>query len=120
MNFKAELFGPSGLSLEEQTFLSLITASAPSLGPGQGHRQLSGHACMPSCFSRVRLFATLWTRACQAPLSMGFSRQEYWSELPFPPPGDLSHPGMEPVSLVSPALSGRWILDDCAPWETLV
>ena len=89
MNFKAELFGPSGLSLEEQTFLSLITASAPSLGPGQGHRQLSGHACMPSCFSRVRLFATLWTIACQAPLSMGFSRQEYWSGLPCPLSGDL-------------------------------
>ena len=45
-------------------------------------------ACMLSHFSRVRLFAALWTVACQAPLSMGFSRQEYWSELPFPPPGD--------------------------------
>ena len=46
--------------------------------------------------SRVRLFATPWTVAHQAPLSMGFSRQEYWSELPFPSPGDLSHPGIEP------------------------
>ena len=42
------------------------------------------HACMPSCFSRVRLFVTSWTVARQAPLSMGFFGQEYWSELPFP------------------------------------
>ena len=48
--------------------------------------------------SRVRLFATLWTVAYQAPLSMGFSRQEYWSGLPFPSPGDLPNPGLEPGS----------------------
>ncbi|ELR52587.1 hypothetical protein M91_18885, partial [Bos mutus] len=42
----------------------------------------------------------------QAPLSMGFSRQEYWSGLPFPPPGTLPNPGIEPVSLKSPALAG--------------
>ena len=48
--------------------------------------------------SRVRLFATLWTVAHQAPLSMGFSRQEYWSGLPFPSPGDLPDPGIEPGS----------------------
>ena len=48
--------------------------------------------------------ATLWTVICQAPLSMGFSRQEYYSRLPFPPPGDLPNPGTEPMSLVSPAL----------------
>ena len=46
-------------------------------------------------FSRVRLFATLWTVAHEAPLSMGFSRQEYWSRLPFPSPGDLPNPGIE-------------------------
>ena len=45
--------------------------------------------------SHVRLFATAWTVASQAPLSMGFSRQEYWSGLPFPPPGDLRNPGIE-------------------------
>ena len=44
----------------------------------------------------------------QAPLSMGFSRQEYWSRLPFPPPGDLPDPGIKPASLVSPALAGRF------------
>ena len=46
--------------------------------------------------SRVRLFVTPWTVAYQAPLSMGFSRQEYWSGLPFPSPGDLPDPGVEP------------------------
>ena len=46
--------------------------------------------------SRVRLFATPWTAAHQAPPSMGFSKQEYWSGLPFPSPGDLSDPGIEP------------------------
>ena len=45
--------------------------------------------------SCVQLFATPWTAACQAPLSMGFSRQEYWSGLPFPSPGDLPDPGIE-------------------------
>ena len=59
--------------------------------------------CMLSGFSHVPLFATLWTVALQAPLSMGFSRQEYWSELPCPSPGDLPHPGIKPVS---PSLAG--------------
>ena len=49
--------------------------------------------------SRVRLFATPWTVAYQASLSMGFSRQEYWSRLPFPSPGDLPDSGIEPRSL---------------------
>ena len=48
--------------------------------------------------SRVQLFATLWTVGHQAPLSMGFSRQEYWSALPFPSPEDLPDPGIEPRS----------------------
>ena len=56
-----------------------------------------------SCFSRVRLFATLWTVARQTPLSMGFSRQEYQGGLPCPP-GEPSNPGMEPVSPGNPAL----------------
>ena len=55
--------------------------------------------------SRVRPFATPWTVAHQASPSMGFSRQEYWSRLPFPSPGDLPHPGIEPTS---PALAGRF------------
>ena len=61
--------------------------------------------CMQSHFSRVWLCATLWTVAHQAPLSMEFSGQEYWSGLPFPSPGDLRDPGIEPVSLTSPALA---------------
>ena len=55
-------------------------------------------------FSGVQLFSTLLTVAHQAPLSMGLSRQEYWSGLPFPPPGDLPDPGIKPVSPASPAL----------------
>ena len=53
---------------------------------------------MLSWFSRVQLFMTLQTIVYQAPLSMGFSRQESWSGLPYPSPGDLSDPGIEPVS----------------------
>ena len=66
------------------------------------------NVCMQSHFSHVRLSETLWTVACQAPLSMGFSRQEYWSELPYPPPGDLPKPGTEPMSFMFPALAGRF------------
>ena len=67
-------------------------------------------------FSRVRLFATLWTVARQAPLSMGFGGQEYWSGLPFPPPGDLLNPGIKPASLMSPALAGGFFTTS-ATWE---
>ena len=56
--------------------------------------------------SLVQLFATPGTVAHQAALSLGFSRQEYWSGLPFPTPRDLPSPGIEPVSLASPALAG--------------
>ena len=56
--------------------------------------------------ARVQLLVTPWTIACQAPLSMEFSRQEYWREWPFPTPGDF--PAFQPVSLVSPAMSGRF------------
>ena len=60
--------------------------------------------------------ATAWTVALQAPLSMGFSRQEYWRGLPGPPPGDLSDPGIEPASLMSPSLAGRFFTIS-ASWE---
>ena len=59
-----------------------------------------------SQLSRARLCATPWTGARQAPLSMGFSWQEYWSGLPRPPSGDLPDPGIELVSLTSPVLAG--------------
>ena len=61
-----------------------------------------------SRFSRVWLFATPWTVVCQAPLSVTFSRQEYWSRLPRPSLGDLLDPGIEPASHGSPALAGRF------------
>ena len=64
-------------------------------------------ACMCVCVCVSDSLVTPWTVAHQAPLSMGFPRQEYWSGLPFPPPGDLSNPGMEPTSLASPVLAGR-------------
>ena len=60
----------------------------------------------------VQLFVTPWTVARQAPLSMGFSRQDYWTGLPFPPPGDLSDPGMELSSLAFSALVGRFFITE--------
>ena len=63
------------------------------------------HAQSVSC---VRVFATPWTVARQASLSMGFSRQAYWSGLPHPSPGDLPDPGIEPRSPVSPVLAGKF------------
>ena len=81
----------------------IITITANSL-----HLQLMTPriASVLNHFSRVRLCATPWTVAHQAPLSMGFSRQEYWSGVPCPPLGDLPNPGIEPTSLSSPALAG--------------
>ena len=69
---------------------------------------LSSSGCMLSHFSCVWLFATSWTIAQQAPLSKGFSRKKYWSELPGPLPGDLPDPGIKPTSLLSPALASRF------------
>ena len=71
---------------------------------------------MLSHFSHVQLFVTLWTVACQAPLSMGFSRQEYWSGLPCPPPGDLLDPGIKPMSSMSLVLAGKFFTTS-ATWE---
>ena len=58
----------------------------------------------------VQLFVTPWTVTPQTPLSMGFSRQEYWSGLPFSPPADLPDPGIELASPLSPALAGRFMM----------
>ena len=66
-----------------------------------------------SRFSHVRLLVTPWTIACQIPLSMRFSRQEYWSGLLCPPTGDLSDEGIEPAS---PALAGGFFITN-AIWE---
>ena len=77
-----------------------------------------GMCCVLSCFSCVQLFATLWTIALQAPLSMGFPRQEYQSGLPFPSPGDPPNLGIEPRSPISPVLAGRFFTTS-AIWEAL-
>ena len=71
---------------------------------------------MLSRFSRVQLSSTPWTVARQAPLSMGFSRQDYLSGLLCPPPGDLPHSEIEPGSLRSPALAGRFFTTSTT-WE---
>ena len=76
------------------------------------------HACMLNCFSCVQLFVTLWTVTHQAPLSMGFSRQEYWSELPFPPLGDLPDPAIHILSVLSPSLAGQFFTTSMT-WEAL-
>ena len=92
----------------------------PSFSPKDGNYWVF-YCCMTHVcchFSQVQLFETLWTIACQAPLSMGFSRQEYWSGLPWPLPRDLSNPGMEPVPLCLLALTGGFFTSH-ATWENL-
>ena len=66
--------------------------------------------------SRLQLFVTPWTVAHQTPLSMEFSRQEYWSGQPFPSPGDLSDPGIESVPFMSPVLAGGFFTTSSI-WE---
>ena len=80
---------------------------------------LSIWVCTCCHFSHVQLSETLSTVACQASLSMKLSRQEYWSGLPCPPPGDLPNPGMVPMSLMSPA-SGGGLFTTSATWEVLL
>ena len=78
----------------------------------------SGSFCVLShfrCF-QFQLFVTLWTIACQSPLSMEFSRQEHWSGLSSPPSGDLPNPGIEPESLASPALASGFFTTS-ATWK---
>ena len=75
--------------------------------------QVKQHACMLSC---VQLFAIPWSVAHQALLSMEFSRQEYWSQLPFPAPGELPYSGIKLQSLWSPALAGRFFTTGVT-WE---
>ena len=90
----------------------------PWASPWQ-HAPVCVCVCVCVCvhaLSHVWLVATPWTVALQVPLSMEFSRQEYWSELSFPTPGDLPDPGIQYVSLVSPALAGRFFTN-CATWE---
>ena len=91
------------------------------------HMSRSICVCMLSCFSHVWLFATLWTIAWQAPLPMAFSRQEHWSGLPCPPPGDLPDPGIEPRSpalQVDSLLLSHWgspcVHPCCCKWHYFI
>ena len=90
-------------------FLLLGTGQSASLP----HHPTAVHVCC--CFTHVWLF--VWTVAHQAFLSMGLSKEEYWSGLPCFPPGDLPDPGFEPMSLMSPALAGRLFITSTT-WET--
>ena len=75
-------------------------------------------SCMLSYFSCVLLFVILWTLACQAPLSIRFSRKEYWNGLPCPPPWDLPDTGVEPVSFKSPTLKADSLSTE-SPWKPI-
>ena len=75
--------------------------------------------CMLSCFSCIQLFATLWTLAGKAPLSMGFSRQECWIGLSCLLPGELPYSGIEPMLLTSPGLAGGFFTTS-ATWEAQI
>ena len=76
--------------------------------------EVTSHAC--TVLGRVQFFAASWAVAHQAPPSMGFSRQDYWSGLPFPTPGDLPDPGNKSVSPASPALAGGFFTTSTT-WE---
>ena len=85
-----------------------------------GHSGSSGGCvCVPGHPVVSDSFATPWTVARQAPLPIGFSRQEYWSGWPFPPPGDLPNPGIKPTSLMSPVWAGGFFTTSTT-WETLL
>ena len=75
--------------------------------------------CVLSHFSLVLLFVTPWNVAHLVPLSMGFSRQEYWTRLPDPPPGDFPHPGIKTMSLASPALAEGFFTTNTT-WEACI
>ena len=102
--------------------MSLIrTYGSPSIHPGSRQGRVfpdlgrETEACVLSHFSQVQLLAALWTAILQAPLSMGFSRQEYGSGLPWPPPGDLPNPGIKPASFMSSCI-GREFFTTNATW----
>ena len=72
--------------------------------------------CVHAKLLLLSLFAIPWTVACQVPLCMRFSRKEYWSGLPCPPPGHLPDPGIEPTSITSPTVAGGFFTTS-ATWE---
>ena len=100
----------------------VIWTSIPSWSPrAQAHQTITRSQavlCSAKLLSRVWLFATPRTVACQAPLSMGILQAKYWSKFPCPPSGDLPDPGIKPASLMSPALAGGF-LTPRATWEAV-
>ena len=99
-------------------YVEILTSGTSVCGCiwSQGLKRYVCSMDMLSSFSHVRLFVMLWTVAHQAPLSVGFSRQEYWSGLPGPLPGHLPDPGIEPSTLTSPTLAGGFFTTS-ATWE---
>ena len=109
---------PPSMEFSRQEYWSGLHFLLQGIFPTQGSNLhlwclLHWHVCVLSHVSRVQLFATLWTVAHQAPQSMGFSRQEYWSGLLFPTTGDVPNPGIEPAF---PALAGGFFTTSTT-WE---
>ena len=96
----------SSESISFPMMLSLSVTYQENKSSSQLHSEVK--SMRAQLLSHIQLFTTLWTIAHQTPLSMVPPRQEYWSGLPCPPPGDLSNPGIEPVSPTSPASAGRF------------
>ena len=95
-------------------YLQLQTIREDSKVLAPLHQQLASKC--PNAYSVMSLYYPPWIIACKAPLSMGFSKQEYWSGLPLPPPGDLPDSGIEPAP---PELAGRFFTTS-ATWEALI
>ena len=103
-------FSQPGARGEKSEFISSLASSAMMVKRVKRVRASLKQGMHTKSLQSVRLFATPWALAHRAHLSMGFSRQEYWSGLPFPPPGDLPDPGTEAVSCIA----GRFFTD----WAT--
>ena len=117
----ADISSPSHPQVNSQQCVSMHTKFqdnplSRSLTQRNDNSENLTRVCVLSRFSHVQLLATLWAAACQAPLCMGFSRQEYWIGLPCTPPGDLPDWWIEPESLTSPALAGGFFTTS-ATWE---
>ena len=94
---------------------AIVQVAGQNASSGDGEEQLDGTFIHAQSLSHVQQFAKRWTVTHQALLSMEFSRQEYWSRLPFPTAVDLLDPGIETVYYIS--YTGRRILKHCATWE---
>ena len=107
------------LQIDGFSLLRGIHMNTKSGEPSEAHPDYRRHVCAVWARSVVSDTEIPWTAACQALLSMGFSRQECWSGLPCPPPGDYPDPRIEPASLFSPVLAGRFFTA-CTTWNSIV